>query len=203
MTASTSITRITFACLLGLLGMMLNITSVQSHELPENRATMVLRDDTHLSLTFYVDYPDVLQAVLAPKKSHREFLLACAAMTIDDFRKQILLVQTRLQTETRVVLNGVNGAKGAVINGWVWPDAARVQAAIQQEVMALMAGNAANTYAHAHEEPTEIRANITQIAPIKSASIEFADAFGKMLLVSYRPQQIWVAPQQASPLINF
>jgi hypothetical protein len=173
-----------------------SITSARCHELTENRATMVLRDDTHVSLTFYIDYPDVLYAVLAPKKSHREFLLAYSAMKPEDFQKQMLLAQAKLQAETRATLNG---GKEVAITGWAWPDAARIQTMIQQEVMESMVG----TNAHTHEVPTEIRANITHDKSIKSASIQFADAFGKILLVSYRPSQTWVAPKQTSPLIRF
>lgn len=179
---------------------LLGVVSVHGHEMPENRATMVLRDETHVSLTFYVDYPNVLYAVLAPKKSHREFLLAYSAMKPEDFQQQMLLAQSKLQSETRATLNG---GKEAIITGWVWPDAARVQTMIQQEVMESMVGTNANTNAHTHEAPTEIRANITHDKSIKSASIQFADAFGKILLVSYRPRQTWVAPKQRSPLIRF
>lgn len=190
--------RILLFCLMALF----SITSVQAHELPDNRVTMVLRDETHVSLTFYVDYPDVLNAVLAPKKSHREFLLASAAMKPEDFRQQILLVQSKLQAETHATLNG---GKEATITGWAWPDAARIQALIQKEVMASLVGRVGNPSAstHTHEEPTEIRANITHDKPINDANIQFAEAFGKMLLVSYRPQQTSVATKKMSSLIKF
>ena len=176
--------------------------AAQAHELPENRATMVLRDETHVSLTFYVDYPDVLYAVLAPKKSHREFLLAYAAMKPEDFRQQILVAQSKLQAETHATLNGGNPA---IITGWVWPSAASIQTLIQKEVMESMVGSKSNASAsqHTHEEPTEIRANITHDKPIKDANIQFAEAFGKILLVSYRPQQSWVETKQISSLIKF
>lgn len=179
---------------------LFSITSAHGHELPENRATMVLRDQTHVSLTFYVDYPNVLSQVLASKKSHREFLLAFSAMTPEDFRQQMLRAQAKLQSETRATLNG---GKQAIITGWVWPDSARIQKLIQQEVMESMVGGVVNASAHTNETLTEIRANIKHDKPIQDANIQFAEAFGKILLVSYRPKQIWVAPKQASPLIKF
>lgn len=189
--------------LLGLVAFF-SITSARGHELTENRATMILRDDTHVSLTFYIDYPNVLYAVLAPKISHREFLLAYSAMKPEDFQKQMLLAQSTLQAETRATLNG---GKQATITGWVWPDAVRMQAQIQQQVMESMVGGVTNTNtnssAHAHSLPTEIRADIAHDKPIKDANIKFAEAFGRMLLVSYRPNEIWVAPKQASSLVKF
>jgi hypothetical protein len=178
---------------------LLSIMSAHCHELPDNRVTMVLRDETHISLTFYVDYPDVLNLALAPKKSHREFLLAYSAMTPEDFHKEMLRAQQILQTETRAMLNG--GGK-VVITGWVWPDSTRVQATIQREVMQAMVGTSANA-PHPHEAPTEIRANIAHNKPIKDANIQFAEAFGKILLVSYRPKQIWLKHKEASLRIEF
>lgn len=183
----------------GFVALFTSVTA-HAHELPENRAAMVLRDDMHVSLTFYVDYPDVLHAVLAPKKSHREFLLASAAMKPEDFRQQILLAQAKLQAETRVTLNG---GKEAIISGWVWPDVAKIQTLIQKTVMVSMVGTSANANTHSHVEPAEIRANVTHDKPINNANIQFAEAFGKILLVSYRPQQNWVATKQISSLIKF
>ena len=192
-------------------------TFAHGHELSANRVTMVLRDETHIALTFYVDYPNVLYQLLAPAKSqrnHREFLLAYSAMKPEDFRQQVLRAQSRLQAETSAQLND---GTDVVITGWVWPDPARMQTLIQHEVMESMVGGdaranknangnapaTATAHAHAHESPTEIRASISHNTPIKSATIQFAEAFGKMLLVSYRPQQVWVAPKQASTLIKF
>ena len=196
-------------------------TVAHSHELSGNRVTMVLRDETHIALTFYVDYPNVLYQLLVPAKtqrSQREFLLAYSAMKPEEFRQQVLRAQSRLQAETSARLND---GTDVVITGWVWPDPARMQTLIQHEVMESMVGGdaranknangnapatataTATAHAHAHESPTEIRANISHDTPIKSATIQFAEAFGKMLLVSYRPQQVWVAPKQASTLIKF
>ena len=193
-------------------------TFAHGHELSGNRVTMVLRDETHIALTFYVDYPNVLYQLLAPAKSHREFLLAYSAMKPADFRQQVLRAQSRLQAETSARLND---GTDVVITGWVWPDPARMQTLIQHEVMESMVGGGVRANgngnitatatatapptatAHAHESPTEIRASISHNTPIKSATIQFAEAFGKMLLVSYRPRQVWVAPKHASTLITF
>ena len=192
-------------------------TFAHGHELSANRVTMVLRDETHIALTFYVDYPNVLYQLLVPAKTqrnHREFLLAYSAMKPEDFRQQVLRAQSRLQAETSARLND---GTDVVITGWVWPDPARMQTLIQHEVMESMVGGdaranknangnapaTATAHAHAHESPTEIRASISHNTPIKSATIQFAEAFGKMLLVSYRPQQVWVAPKHASTLIKF
>ena len=115
-------------------------------------------------------------------------------------RQDLDQAQAKLQAETRVTLNG---GKEAIISGWVWPDVAKIQTLIQKSVMVSMVGTSANASTHSHEEPAEIRANITLDKPINNANIQFAEAFGKILLVSYRPQQNWVATKQISSLIKF
>lgn len=180
---------------LALLLSVLNISAVCAHEIESNRATMVLRDPTHVSLTLYVRYSDVLYRALATGRSHEEFLLACSAMKPDDFLRQVLRAQARLQLATKAVLDG----KEAAIAGWVWPDAARTQAQLRQRVMEAMVGSGA----HVHEQPLEIRADITSDKEIKSVNIQFAEEFGKILVVSYRPAQVLVEEKQLSPMIKF
>lgn len=171
-----------------------------SHELKDNRATLVLREPTHLAVTLFVDLPDVLQRVLAPNVSHTEFLLACAAQTPQEFAQLMASTQAKLQAQTRVQ---INGAAQTPLAQWVWPSAARVHQQIRDEVMGLVAGPASGTHAHAHEAPTELRASITHDAAIANAQITFAGAFGKVLVVSYRPRQVWALPDAATPPIEF
>lgn len=175
---------------------LLRSKTALSHELPANRATLVLRDQTHLSLTLYIDYIETLHRALAPNKSARDFLLITSALTPQEFQQQLQRAQAKLDAETRATLNG---ASTVTIAGWVWPEPAKIQSLIQQQVMAAMVGAGE----HSHAAPIEIRANITHTKPISEATIQFAEAFGKMLVVWYRPKQTWVAPKQLSPVMKF
>ncbi len=167
-----------------------------AHELPENRATLVLRDQTHLSLTLHVDLVLAAHQALAPRQGLREFLLVCAALSPDEFHKLMQRAQTMLEAETRATLNGGSAAK---ITGWVWPKSEKIKASIQQHVMGFIVG----TSNHTHEAPFEIRAHIMHDKPITESKVQFADAFGRVLLVWYRPKQLWLTPKQTSPAIKF
>jgi hypothetical protein len=46
---------------------------VLAHELPDDRVTIVQREPTHLSITFYVDEVGLLHRLIAPKSSRSEF----------------------------------------------------------------------------------------------------------------------------------
>ena len=102
---------ISLACILWA---MLN--SAGAHELLSNRATLVLRDDQHLSLAFFVDYTDVLHKVLAPQQSFEQFVLMYSAMKPQAFQAQLLNAQRKLQTSTAVLLQG---GKAATLTQWV------------------------------------------------------------------------------------
>ena len=79
-------------------------STAQAHELQGSRATLVLRDNQHLAVTFFVDYPAVLHQALAPQTLFHEFALQHLAMPPNIFAAQLLLAQRKLQLGTRLVL---------------------------------------------------------------------------------------------------
>jgi hypothetical protein len=174
------------------------IASVASHELPENRATLVLRDRTHLTLTLFIEYPEALHLALMPQKTFKEFVLIYSAMEPQRFQQALLSAQTQFQSETKLIFG--NGSVDAQAR-WVWPASPTVQALLQKEVMQLMVG--AQAQAHEHDPPTEIRAEIVATQDITQASIQLPQAFQKVLLVWYQPKQMWLAPGARSAAIKF
>jgi hypothetical protein len=172
------------------------IASVASHELPENRATLVLRDRTHLTLTLFIEYPEALHLALMPKKTFKEFVLIYSAMEPQRFQQELLRAQTQFQSETKLTLG--NGSVDAQAR-WVWPASPTVQALLQKEVMQLMVG----APAHEHDPPTEIRAEIVATQDITQATVQLPQAFQKVLLVWYQPKQMWLAPGARSTTIRF
>jgi hypothetical protein len=169
-----------------------------AHELTDNRATLVLRDRTHLSLTLFVRYTEAIHRALAPAANYGEFLLAMSALSPADFQKQLRLAHDTIQSGMQVTLGGRR--ERAITNfSWIWPDPVRAQQLFQQQVMEATVG----TTGHRHEEPVEVRADVTSAKEITSASVRFSDALGKVLIVWYRPRQAWVEAGQPSPLMKF
>jgi hypothetical protein len=169
--------------------------AASAHELTDNRATLVLRDRTHLSLTLFVRYTEAVRRALAPRASYGDFVLALSAMSPADFEKQLRRAHDKLQSGVRVTLDG---GREAIVSNWHWPDPGRAQKLFQQEVMEATLGDG-----HRHAEPVEIRADIASTTAITSASVRFGAAFGNVLLVWYQPRQTWVAADQASPNARF
>ena len=186
--------------------------NASAHEITENRATLVLRDATHVSMTLYVDYPQALHRALAAKLSFQEFVLSFSAMTPEVFSATVVKAQTQFQAQIQL-LNAAG--KPAVADQWRWPDPTRVQALLREHAMQMLVAAGE----HAHDAPLEIRAEFSVPKAEKSAPpplsspplspslrVKFPSAFRRVLVVSYRPNQVWVNAGDAegvSPEIKF
>jgi hypothetical protein len=170
------------------------VSAAGAHELTDNRATLVLRDRTHLSMTLYLRYTEAVHKALAPQAGYGEFLVAVSALGAADFEKQMQRAHQTLQSGMRITLNE---RQAAGFSNWAWPDPGKTQRLFQQQVMEATLGG------HHHEEPVEVRADVISTTEIRTASVEFGRALGKVLLVWYRPQQSWMDPGQKSPPLRF
>jgi hypothetical protein len=173
-------------------------TSAAAHELQDNRATLVLRDSQHLSLTLFVDYAKVLHQVLLPQSTLQEFMLVHSAMKPQEFQAQLLAAQRKLQGGTSIIMG--NG-KTVALTQWVWPDAASVHKLLQQRAMqAVVAPND-----HAHRVPMEIRAEAksSNASDLKTVTLQLPAELQQVLVVSYQPKQVWLKPGAPAPVIRF
>ena len=166
------------------------------HELTDNRATLVLRDGTHVSVTMYINFTEALHRALAPQRSLTEFVLTSSAMSPSGFRSALRRAQAHFVTGTSVVQAA---GEQLVLSNWNWPDAEAVQAMLQQQTM--QAAVAPND--HAHEQPMEIRVDAIASRPISTVTVRFPIEFQRVLVVSYKPRQVWVEPTMPSPRIRF
>ena len=183
----------------GLLWVLLTLVSVGSaraHGLEENRATFVLRDQNHVSVTLFITFSEALHRALAPDRSFQEFVMAHAAMSPEAFKVALLKAQSTFQAETRT--ETADGHR-LLLERWRWPEPAAVQQALRERAMqALAAPNE-----HPFEAALEVRAEIQAAKAVASLRVSFSPAFQRVLVVSYQPKQVWVEPQRASPEIRF
>ena len=174
-----------------------------SHELPANRLTLVMRDATHVSLTFYIDYPSALHRALAPQQTLQQFELMASAMPPAEFQKALLKAQAKFSAGTQLTLRRKNKsaaeATPLTVTHWQWPDAKSAQVLLRQRAMHSLVGAAE----HPMETPFEIRAEATSTGAITSLEVRLPEEMSKVLVVSYRPQQVWFEPSRAGVLVKF
>ena len=166
-----------------------------AHELVDNRATLVLRERNHLSVTVYLSYPEALHQALLPQREFAAFLLIYSSMDAAQFEKELARAQKRFQAQIHVFAP----EKEAALSGWVWPDAKTVQAMLRERVMRAMV----DPNVHAHEAPLELRAEAVAAQEITGARVQFPAEWQRVLVVWYRPSQQWVEGNTVSPVLRF
>lgn len=168
----------------------------RAHELQESRATLVQRDSTFVAMTLYIDLPAAMHRALAPTRPFAAFAAEQASLPPNAFKAALQQTAGRMQSEMRVTT-----AKGTALTfeRWTWPDATRVQAAWRERLMEAVVAPGE----HAHAQPLEVRAELHSAQPISALRIKFAPAVGRVMVVSYRPRQVWVGARSLSPDIRF
>ena len=170
--------------------------TASAHELQENRATLVQRENTLVTMTLYVDLPQALYRSLAPQGSFVEFAAVHANLPADVFKSVLLRVQSRLQGEIRATRPS---GQALTFQRWAWPEPAQVQAAMRERLMEAMVA----PREHTHMPPLEVRAELVAAQPMTALRMEFPPVFQRVLVMSYRPKQVWVEPQNVSAEITF
>ncbi len=181
---------------LALTWLLLGAGHLRAHELDANRATLILREPGLVSLSLFVDYPLLLQRSLAPQESPEQFLLMASAMPPDRFREALGKAQQQLQAGTQLL---VSAGRAEHFTRWNWPDAQRVQSLLRERVMQQLTAPAAN----ASETIMEVQAEVMLKPSPTSLRLQIAPAFGRVLVVWYRPDQQWVEPGAASVTMSF
>jgi hypothetical protein len=167
-----------------------------AHDLEENRATLVLRDRTHISVTLYLNYSETLHKVLLPNREYGAFLLIYSAMKPEELQKELQKAQSKFEAGIEIFPQSPAGSK-LKFSGWTWPDAKQVQSMLQHQVMQAMIDG------HVHEPPSEIHVDAVAPYAIGAVTVRFPDEFSRVLVVSYRPNQVWVDGNKTSPAITF
>jgi hypothetical protein len=171
-------------------------TSTHAHELMENRAALVLRDDRLVSTTLYLNLGEVLHKVLRPKEDRFEHTARLAAMSDVDFGQQFSAAKKTIQSG--IIIKSVVG-KPLKISNWQWPEASSVQKYLREITMRVVV----TPGSHFHETPIEVRALIQSDEPISSLRVEMPEALRPITLIATRPKQGRLNSTTPSLVIDF
>ncbi len=168
----------------------------QAHELPDNRATFVMRDGNHITATLYLNLPEVLRKALSPHRSFPEFILVYSAMDPVRFKEFVEEAEARM-------LKAMNITDGTgrvpVEQKWQWPTVDETRTEIQElAAQLLIAPNAPP-----HDDPDEVHGDLVIARPTAVLRAKFPVEFDRVLAVSYRPKQVWAETGSVSPDIGF
>jgi hypothetical protein len=167
-----------------------------AHESTDNRATLVLREPTHLVVTLYVGYCELLHRTLAPQQPVVDFLAAHASMPAEEFARMVVAAQARWQSSI-ALRSAQDKPLGDAV--WAWPKPADVQQLLRMRLMQSLA----DPSRAAHEEPTEVRAELRSSKAMAALKVVFPPEFQKVIVVSYRPSQVTLEPGKPAALVQF
>ncbi len=168
----------------------------QAHELPENRATFVMRDDNHVTATLYLNLPEVLRRALSPQRSFAEFVLVYSAMDPVKFKESVDEAELRM-LKSMEITDGTG--RSPVAERWEWPKVNETRAELQNlAAQLLVAPNEPP-----HDDPAEVHGDLVTSRATAVIKAKFPSEFDRVLAVSYRPKQVWVETGHESPDIRF
>lgn len=155
-----------------------------AHEAEVNKATLVLREGNHLSLSLFMRLDDSMYRMSLKKTTYQEFLLAHASMPAQEFARRWLQVQEQLQNAV-VIRDKQNQI--LKLRNWVWPTPDKVQVVIQENLMQATVASGS----HQHTPLLEIRAEASAVAAaaVSSVTLQVHPVWQPLLVVSYRPVQ--------------
>jgi len=167
-----------------------------SHELNENRASLVLRNERQISVTFYLNLTEVLHKTLMPKQDRFEHTAKLAAMNEADFLKHY--GDAKKLIESSVLLKAASGKK-INVREWQWPEPKVAQKAIRELTMQSVVSSGQ----HLHENPIEVRLQIQSDESIDPLVLELPVSMKPMTLVASRPKQTRFDLSAKKITINF
>ena len=179
-----------------ILNMVLFVREAQSHELQENRASLVLRNERQISVTFYLNLTELLHKTLMPKQDRFEHTAKLAAMNEADFSKQYGDVKKLI--ESSVLFNATPGKK-INVREWQWPEPKVAQKNIRELTMQSVVSSGQ----HLHENPIEVRLQIQSDESIDPLMLELPVSMKPMTLVASRPKQTRFDLSAKKITINF
>lgn len=180
----------------GLAGLALWPVGASAHEMPENRLTVVLRDQRHLALVLRIDAIETLRRRHAPQSEATPFLLSLAAMPDADLEP--MWRQLRSEIESGLSLRSLAG-ESLRLSNWQWPALTVLRAMLQEQAMAAVVA----PQAHQHAPALEVRVDALASRMVEGLRIELSPLLKPMLVVWYRPGQVWVEPGAPVPLLRF
>jgi hypothetical protein len=181
---------------LSLLSTQFIMTTVYSHELQENRAALVLRNDRLITVTFYLNLSEVLHKTLMPMGDPIELTTRLAVMSDAEFAGQFNVVKKKIQSG--VVFKSVPG-KHLKLGNWQWPESVAAQKHLRESTMRAVVSPGH----HIHEPPIEVRAQIQSDEPLLSLRVDMPESLRPITLIATRPRQSRLNTSTSSLVINF
>ena len=205
--------RLVFALRVGLglwcgLGFLLQGMEVaHAHEIQANRLTLIQRDTSHLSLRWQIDLISALQRTLEPKSEAVSFQVKLLSLPQTQFEAALKRTQSHIEKELELVIDKPKSKARIRLTpkSWRWPKPSELRNHLQQLTAAAVLRQSGQLSGSDHDHPEffEVTAELVEPAyDLSNMTIKTPEVLGKVMLVYYRPRQLWLDPKASAAFIS-
>jgi hypothetical protein len=182
-------------CLAALICLM-STSGIRAHELEENRASLVLRNERQINVALYLNLAALSQRILAPKQAWLPFVSHLAAMSDEDFHTQWVKVQNSVEAGIDIQ---TTAGRSLRMHVWQWPE----EKAVQKYFRELTMHSVVTPDAHLHETPFEIRFQTQSHMPVIAVNLKVSAALRPITLVATQPRQTRIDLDMEQATVRF
>ena len=167
-----------------------------AHEVESTRLSLVQREPSHVSATFYVNPFDYFQPVLDAQITQQLAYVHLASL--DDEVFAALHTSAQAYYKQKITFK-VNKDKWAQLSNWQFSNWQLIKKNVQQQ----LAQQLVSPGSHVHFEPVQFTVQLTGDTDLSKLQPKLPAHWGKVLVIASKPQQIWIDSSQGLTWIKF
>lgn len=166
------------------------------HEVESTRLSLVQREPSHVSATFYVNPLDYFQPVLDSQVTQQTAYVHLASL--DDEVFAALYTRAQAYYKQKITFR-LNKDKWAQLNNWQFSNWQLIKKNVQQQ----LAQQLVSPGSHVHFEPVQFTVQLIDGTDLSTLQPKLPAHWGKVLVIASKPQQIWIDSSQGLTWIKF
>jgi len=178
------------------LTVLCTMSLANAHEVASNRLSLVQRESSHISATFYVSPQDFFKPVLGVQITAPTIYIHLASLGDDAFLDLFTKAQNFYQQNINFKLNKDKMAQRGDWQFASWQS-------VRQQIQLDLAQQLVNPNAHAHTEPVQFSVQLTGNSELSVVQPKLPPHWGKVLVIASKPRQRWIDSTESSQWIKF
>ena len=184
------------AALFVLMTLTFPVRFASAHEVESTRLSLVQREPSHVSATFYVNPFDYFQPVLDSQVTQQTAYVHLASLDDEVFAD----LSTRAQAYYKQKITfRLNKDKWTQLSNWQFSNWQLIKKNVQQQ----LAQQLISPGSHVHFEPVQFTVQLTGDTDLSKLQPKLPAHWGKVLVIASKPQQFWIDSSQGLTWIKF
>jgi len=184
------------AALFVLMTLTFSVRFASAHEVETTRLSLVQREPSHVSATFFVNPFDYFQPVLDAQVTQQTAYVHLASL--DDEVFAALYTKAQAYYKQKITFK-LNKDKWVQLSNWQFSNWQLIKKNVQQQ----LAQQLVNPGSHVHFEPVQFTVQLTGGPDLSILQPKLPAHWGKVLVVASKPQQFWLDTVQGTSWIKF